>query len=103
MNESLCELMKKYHGTILRSDLEKNNISPSALTRALKDKEIRKVTTGVYAFTNIFPDEYWCRKKFPKGIFLYQSDLILHNLTDLNVEQYSMIFPRGYRNTNSLK
>ncbi len=104
LNESLYQLMMNYHGTILRSDIEKHNISPSALTRALRDKEIEKITTGVYTLANTFPDEYWYRqRKFSKGIFSHRSALILHNLTDLNTEQYSMTFPRGYRNSKGLK
>lgn len=104
MIESLNQLFQRYHGTILRSDLEKNKISPSALTRALKHNEIKKVTTGVYTIANTFPDEYWYRqRKFSKGIFSHQSALILHDLTDLNIEQYAMTFPRNYRNSKSLK
>lgn len=101
MNKLLLELFDRYQGTLVRSDLEKYDISPSSLTRAIKNNEVQKITSGVYTLKDTFPDEYWYRqRKFSKGIFSHNSALILHNLTDLNTEEYTMTFSRGYRNKN---
>lgn len=101
MNNSLLELFDKHQGTLIRSDLEKHYISPSSLTRAIKSNEVQKIASGVYVLKDNFPDEYWYRqKKFSKGIYSHKSALILHDLTDLNAEEYTMTFPRSYRNKN---
>jgi len=101
MNKLLLELFDKYQGTLIRSDLEKYNVSPSSLTRAIKNNEVQKVANGVYTLRNYFPDEHWYRqRKFSKGIYSHKSALILHDLTDLNAEEYTMTFPRGYSNKN---
>jgi len=98
------ELLQKTNGTIIRTDLNANGVSPSALSSALDKGLIQRVTNGVYVEVGKFPDEYWYRqRKFSKGVFSHATALVLHDLTDLNPAYFAMTFPRNYHNKNLSK
>jgi predicted transcriptional regulator of viral defense system len=75
----------------------------SLLSELVKEKELVRVSRGVYLKPTAWEDEmYLLQYRFSRGIFSHETALYLHGMTDRTPARFTMTFPWGY-NAASLK
>lgn len=80
--EKCIEILNKQNGIISASDLKKNNIPFTYITRMVKNKELEKVDRGIYV--NEFGDYdqyYFLNQRYKNIIFSYDTALRLQFFT----------------------
>ena len=101
--DKIREILKDQNGFLLTSDLSTRGISRTYLSILEKNREIQRISRGVYAAANSFVDEMVSLQARYKGaIFSHETALYLHGLTDRTPLYYSVTVPTGY-NATSLK
>lgn len=96
--EKLKKLIQKQHGTVLSSDLDRNEIPRVYLRKMLSEGQLERVGRGVYVSVDSIEDEmYFMQTKYPKLIYSHETALYLHGLSDRAPFQYSASVPSGYK------
>ena len=96
--EKLKKLIQKQHGTVLSSDLDRNEIPRVYLRKMLSEGQLERVGRGVYVSVDSIADEmYFMQTKYPKLIYSHETALYLHGLSDRAPFQYSASVPSGYK------
>jgi predicted transcriptional regulator of viral defense system len=97
------ELIKKNNGTLLTSNLSKNNIPRTYLSIMIEQGKLERLDRGIYISPNSIEDEmYALQSKYKKIIYSHETALYLHGLSDRTPFQYSATVPSGYRVTDNL-
>ena len=96
--EKLKKLIQKQHGTVLSSDLDRNEIPRVYLRKMLSEGQLERVGRGVYVSVDSIEDDmYFMQTKYPKLIYSHETALYLHGLSDRAPFQYSASVPSGYK------
>lgn len=96
--KKLEELIEQRHGTILTSDLDKDEIPRTYLSMLVAEGKLERVDRGIYVSTDAVHDEmYAMQNKYPKLIFSHETALFLHGLSDRTPFEYSATVPSGYK------
>ena len=96
--EKLKKLIQKQRGTVLSSDLDRNEIPRVYLQKMLAEGQLERVARGVYVFVDSIEDEmYFMQTKYPKLIYSHETALYLHGLSDRTPFEYSATVPSGYK------
>jgi len=99
--EQIKKIMNDNYGTLLTSDLAKNNIPRTYLSIMEQNGEIERVAWGVYVAENMLEDEmYVFQSRNKRAIFFHENALYLHGLTDRTPLAFSVTVPSGYHATN---
>lgn len=100
IEETLSVFVSESKGIIQTKDLTERGIHPEQFQRYLKKSgKIEKVAHGMYVSVDDFIDEFQLlQTRFKRGVFLYETALFLHDLTDVTPFEYHMTFPQGYNN-----
>lgn len=97
----LRKVMQDQNGILLTSDLVQFNISRVYLSMLEQNKEIERVSRGVYKTPSTMEDEMFVfQVKYKSSIFSHETALFLHDLTDRNPLTYSISVPSGYHSTS---
>lgn len=101
--EKLDEIMKKQHGTILSSDLDKYEIPRAYLQIMVAKGIIERTGRGIYVSVNSVEDEmYAMQTKYSKLIYSHETALFLHGLSDRTPFEYTASVPSGYKAVTSV-
>ncbi len=96
--EKLKKLIQKQRGTVLSSDLDRNEIPRVYLRKMLEEGQLERVARGVYVSLDSIEDEmYSMQMKYPKLIYSHETALYLHGLSDRTPFEYSASVPSGYK------
>lgn len=92
------ELIRKQNGTILSSDLDKDNIPRKYLQILVNEGKIERSSRGVYVAIDAIQDEMFAmQKKYSNLIYSHETSLFIHNLSDRTPFEYSATVPSGYK------
>lgn len=92
------EIIKNQNGTLLSSDLDRNNIPRAYLSIMVEEGKIERISRGVYVLLDAIEDEmYIMQKKYPSIIYSHETALFLHELSDRTPFEYSATVPSGYK------
>ena len=96
--EKIEELVKKYNGTVLSSDIDKYGIPRKYLQKLVSEGVLEKWERGVYVDVNYVEDEMFAlQKKYSKIIYSHETALFIHGLSDRTPYEYSATVPSGYK------
>jgi len=96
--EKLEELVQKQHGTVLSSDLDRNQIPRVYLQMMVSEGSLERVDRGVYVSVDSIEDEmYAMQTKYPNIIYSHETALFMHGLSDRTPFEYSATVPSGYK------
>lgn len=94
------KVLKDQNGVIITSDLARFNIPRTYLSVLEKNKEIERVSRGVYKTPGAIEDEmYTFQSVYKSSVYSHETALFLHDLTDRTPLQYSVTVPSGYHST----
>lgn len=83
MINKILKIMKKNNEIITPTQLEKNGISRTYLSKMLEEGIIEKLDRGIYATKEFKYDEYYLfQLKYPKAIFSYNTSLYFYEMTE---------------------
>ena len=95
--ERIRKLLDGQHGTLLTSDLAKFNIPRIYLSILEHNREIERVSRGIYRLVASIDDEMFnFQVRYKSSIFSHETALYLHDLTDRTPLSYSISIPVGY-------
>jgi predicted transcriptional regulator of viral defense system len=101
--ERIREFLKNSGGIVTSRQITEAGFHRSVLSELVEDKELVRVSRGVYLKPTAWEDEmYLLQYRFSKGIFSHETALYLHGMTDRTPARFTMTFPWGY-NAASLK
>jgi len=93
--EEILKLFK--HGYLTTSDVEKNNIPRSYLTKMIKDNIIERVSRGLYIKKSYAPNELIIlQSKSKYAIYSNTTALYLHGLSNRLPIKYDITVKNGY-------
>ena len=96
-------IIKEQKGTLLSSDLDKNEIPRTYLSMMVAESVIEKIGRGVYVASDLLEDEmYIMQKKYTNLIYSHETALFLHELSDRTPFEYSATVPSGYKVVNNV-
>lgn len=85
----------------MTSDLSRFGIPRTYLSILEKNKEIERVSRGVYKTPSTMEDEMFIfQSKYKSSIYSHETALFLHDLTDRNPLTYSISVPSGYHSSS---
>lgn len=97
MNNKVLSLFSRFNGTISQKEAKAYGINPTTLNRMVEKNEIEQLYNGIYVLKDAMPDQFFAvQQKLSRGVFSHETALFLHGLTDLNVGEMDMTFPKGY-------
>ncbi len=95
--ERIRKLLKDQQGTLLTSDPAKFNIPKIYLSILEHNREIERVSRGIYRLVASIDDEMFnFQVRYKSSIFSHETALYLHDLTDRTPLSYSISIPIGY-------
>ena len=96
-------IIKEQNGTLLSSDLDKNEIPRTYLSMMVAESVIEKIGRGVYVASDLLEDEmYIMQKKYANLIYSHETALFMHELSDRTPFEYSATVPSGYKVVNNV-
>lgn len=101
--ELLQKLLANNHSEIITTkQVSDVGLHRSVLSQLVKEKELVRVSRGVYMKPTVWEDEmYLLQYRYKKGIFSCETALYLHGMSDRTPARFTMTFPWGY-NAKSL-
>jgi predicted transcriptional regulator of viral defense system len=95
--ESVRKILADQRGIIFTSDLARFDIPRTYLSILEQNKEIEKVSRGIYKIPSSLEDEMFIfQSQYKSTIFSHETALYLHDLTDRSPLVYSVSMPDGY-------
>lgn len=95
--EKTRKILADQHGVIFTSDLARFNIPRTYLSILEQNREIEKISRGVYRTPSALEDEMFVfQATYKSSIFSHETALYLHDLTDRSPLVYSVSVPVGY-------
>lgn len=95
------KIMKDRGGVLLTSDLAQFHIPRVYLSILENNKEIERISRGVYKAPDSIEDEMFIFQSIYKfSIYSHETALYLHDLTDRNPLAYSISVPSGYHSSS---
>lgn len=99
--ERTRRIFKDQNGVVMTSDLSRFGIPRTYLSILEKNKEIERVSRGVYKTPSTMEDEMFIfQSKYKSSIYSHETALFLHDLTDRNPLTYSISVPSGYHSSS---
>ena len=99
--EKIRKIMKDQNGVLLTSDLAQFNIPRIYLSMLEQNKEIERISRGVYKAPFTLEDEMFVFQSIYKSsVYSHETALFLHELTDRNPLTYSVSVPSGYHSSS---
>jgi predicted transcriptional regulator of viral defense system len=98
--QKLRKILRDQNGVIMTSDLARFKIPRTYLAILEKNKEIERISRGVYKTPSAMEDEMFIfQSKYKSSIYSHETALFLHDLTDRNPLTYSISVPSGYHSS----
>lgn len=90
---------------ILTPEVAKNyGIHDSTLRKAVERKDIQKHCRGIYLLDDVYFDDLYINQlKYSKGVYSFETAVMLHTLSTYSPFVYHISFPRGYHLANAKK
>jgi len=93
----LQEILAQNSGVITTAQANRAGVSNERLRLLAAAGELERVAHGVYIAPGEYIDKmYIAQLKRPKIIYSHETALFLHDLTDLNPDNYTVTVPTGY-------
>ncbi len=94
----LKELIKKRHGTVLSTEIDKYEIPRTYLQMMVAEGKLERINRGIYVAVDTVEDEmYSMQVKYPRLIYSHETALFMHSLSDRTPIEYSATVPSGYK------
>lgn len=98
--QKIMEILNDQNGVVMTSDLTKLGIPRTYLSILEQNKEIERVSRGVYKTPSAIEDEMFIFQFLYKtSVFSHETALYLHDLTDRTPLTYSVSVPSGYHSS----
>ncbi len=95
--EKIRKLLADRRGILFASDLAKFSIPRIYLSILEQNKEIERISRGVYKTPSVVEDEMFIlQSKYKSCVYSHETALYLHDLTDRSPLRYSLSAPSGY-------
>lgn len=95
--ESVRKILADQRGIIFTSDLARFDIPRIYLSILEQNREIEKISRGIYKMPSSLEDEMFIfQSQYKSTIFSHETALYLHDLTDRSPLVYSVSVPDGY-------
>jgi len=99
--ETIRKIMKDQYGVLLTSNLAQFKIPRTYLNILEQNKEIERISRGIYKAPSTIEDEMFIFQSIYKScIYSHETALYLHDLTDRNPLTYSISVPSGYHSSS---
>lgn len=99
--ERIRKILKDQNGVIITPDLARFNIPRTYLSIMEQNREIERVSRGVYKTPSVIEDEMFIfQSKYKTSIYSHETALFLHDLTDRTPLTYSVSVPSGYHSAS---
>lgn len=97
LHSKVTSVFEDYNGILTTQMAYEHGINASTLRKAVERQDIQKYSRGIYLLDDMyFDDLYLLQLKYPKGVFSYETAVMLHWLSTNYPFVYHMSFPRGY-------
>jgi predicted transcriptional regulator of viral defense system len=99
--DTITQIMKANNGMISTRIIEPLNISRQYLSNMVKNKEIEKISRGIYLSPKSFEDSYFSfQQKYKKAIFSHMNALYFYGMTEEFPYNYTVTVPYSYHTEN---
>lgn len=93
----LRKLSEDNKGYLFTAEVLSNGISKTYLAKYVRENEFERVGHGIYAASDIWPDElYLLQKANPQIVFSGETALYIHGWTDREYRNVEVTVPREY-------
>ena len=101
MTDVIKQIMKENNGVITSRLIEPLNISRQYLSIMENNKEIEKVSRGIYISPKTFDDSYYSFQcKYKKAVFSHMNALYFYGMTEEFPYNYTVTVPNSYHVDN---
>jgi predicted transcriptional regulator of viral defense system len=95
--DKVYALMNERSGYLTTKEARESGIENKTMQRMADCGLIERVAHGLYAGTDIFPDQFFVAQyRCPKGVFSNETALFLHDLSDRDPLRLMMTIPSGW-------
>ena len=101
--EVIDKLLEQNNGYLFSKDVEAAGISRTYLANYVKERQLEKVSKGVYISADTWEDElYLLQLRYPKVVFSGETSLYLHGLIDREYSRITVTVPPRFNRTRLL-
>lgn len=98
----LVQAFEKHNGVLTTAIAKEHGVNDSTLRKAVEREDIQKFANGIYYLDDTaFDDLYFMQLKYPKGVYSYETAVLIHWLSTNFPFMFHLTFPRGYHLTNA--
>lgn len=102
--EEIDKLLQENNGYLFSKDVEKAGISRTYLASYVKERQLEKVSKGIYISPDTWEDElYILQLRYPKIVFSGETALYLHGMIDREYSKITVTVPPKFNRTRLLK
>ena len=95
--DTIKQIMNTNNGMLSTRMIEPLNISRQYLSMMEKNKDIEKISRGIYLSPNVFEDSYFSfQQKYKKAIFSHMNALYFYDMTEEFPYNYTVTVPQSY-------
>ena len=101
--EVIDKLLEQNNGYLFSKDVEAAGISRTYLANYVKERQLEKVSKGVYISADTWEDElYILQLRYPRVVFSGETALYLHGLIDREYSKITVTVPPRFNRTRLL-
>ena len=101
--EVIDKLLEQNNGYLFSKDVEAAGISRTYLANYVKERQLEKVSKGVYISADTWEDElYLLQLRYPRVVFSGETALYLHGLIDREYSKITVTVPPRFNRTRLL-
>lgn len=83
------------NGYLFVSDLEKENISRTYISKYIKENKLERVAKGIHVTKDTWPDQlYIIQRRYPQAVFFGETALDLHQMLDREYQEICVSLPK---------
>ncbi len=95
--DTIKQIVNTNNGMLSTRMIEPLNISRQYLSIMEKNKDIEKISRGIYLSPNVFEDSYFSfQQKYKKAIFSHMNALYFYGMTEEFPYNYTVTVPQSY-------
>ena len=95
--DTIKQIINTNNGMLSTRMIEPLNISRQYLSIMEKNKDIEKISRGIYLSPNVFEDSYFSfQQKYKKAIFSHMNALYFYGMTEEFPYNYTVTVPQSY-------
>lgn len=102
ISSELTTAFRSNNGILTTAKAKQYGINDSTLRKALERNDIKRYANGIYYLSDsYFDDFYMLQLKYPKGVYSYETAVLLHWLSTNYPFTYHISFPLGFNLRNA--